>query len=241
MNPAAILFESQKVHLLIDPDHWNTDDLSHTLQDKPSCIGSIIVGGTYVHEAKAAAIAEMCRGNGVPIGSLLSIGRPEVLLLPDADFVIIPILLGSRSSAFLCDHVINAVPFLERFNLKAAAIAYLPIDGGVATSAQFFTQHHPIPRYKPEIIHTLAAAAKYLGLSGVYLDAGSGATQPVSEEEVVVAKMASRLPIIVGGGIRGSETISALFSSGASGVVVGSILEQKRNFSWLSAAKEVTT
>ena len=65
----------------------------------------------------------------------------------------------------------------------------------------------------------------------IYLDAGSGALQPVPPELVTCVRAEIDLPLIVGGGIRTPERAAAALEAGADMVVVGNALE--RNSDWL--------
>ena len=88
-------------------------------------------------------------------------------------------------------------------------------------------------RGKPEIIETLSIAAGYLGLSGIYLEAGSGARLPVTAEEIAAAAGASNLPVLVGGGVDSAAQINALLHAGARGIVIGTALERTRTAEWI--------
>ena len=84
-----------------------------------------------------------------------------------------------------------------------------------------------IPYSKPELAAAYALAAQYLGMRFVYLEAGSGAENPV--ETSMVEKVSSDLdiPVIVGGGIRTPDQARALAKAGASAIVTGTLLEQQ--------------
>jgi putative glycerol-1-phosphate prenyltransferase len=63
----------------------------------------------------------------------------------------------------------------------------------------------------------------------LYLDAGSGAKDRVSEKCIQTISDLG-LPIIVGGGIRQIEEIDALHNAGVSVVVIGNKLEEDIDF-----------
>jgi phosphoglycerol geranylgeranyltransferase len=222
------------IHLLLDPDKWSAAEVKRLVKQIPDSIGSIIVGGSYTHGGGFHEVMESCRSSNLPLGNFLSAGPIDSILSPLASFVLVPVVLGSTSSRFLVDHLITAAPAIRRLNLHVYAVAYLMLDGGRPTSAQFFTQTLPLPRHTPEIIGTLCSAARQLGLAGVYLEAGSGATAPVTPEEVTVAREASRLPVLAGGGISSLETCQTLLGAGANGVIIGTAVEKRRSLKWLT-------
>jgi putative glycerol-1-phosphate prenyltransferase len=69
-------------------------------------------------------------------------------------------------------------------------------------------------------------AGEQLGLKLIYLEAGSGAANPVSAEMISAVKKNVSLPLIVGGGIRSGAQAEAACQAGADIIVVGNILEK---------------
>ena len=59
----------------------------------------------------------------------------------------------------------------------------------------------------------------------MYMDAGSGAKNPISTEMIEAVSGAVQTPLIVGGGIRTAEKAAANFRAGADVVVVGNAIE----------------
>ena len=70
-------------------------------------------------------------------------------------------------------------------------------------------------------------AAQFLGMRFVYLEAGSGAKTTVTPAMVGAVRRAFEGFLIVGGGIRDSQTARALVDAGANALVVGTLLEQE--------------
>ena len=60
----------------------------------------------------------------------------------------------------------------------------------------------------------------------VYLEAGSGASQPVPPAMIRAARDALDIILIVGGGIRDSEQARTVVAAGADIVVTGNIIEK---------------
>ena len=72
-------------------------------------------------------------------------------------------------------------------------------------------------------------AGQYLGMNLIYLEAGSGANEPVAIGIVEAVSDALDVPLIVGGGIRSPETASETVKAGASIIVTGTIIELHSN------------
>ncbi len=221
------------VHLLLDPDKWNVADLRAALMVVPGIVKSLIVGGTFIHSDNFQRVMDCCIESGLPVGNVISVGLPDTMIREDASYVLVPVLLNSISTEYVTHHLIRSVPTIAKHNLRLVTYAYLMLAGGVSTSAEFFTQTLPIPRGKPEILATLARAASYLGLEGIYLEAGSGANMQVSAEEVRVVRGACSLPIIAGGGVDSASACRDLFDVGVSCIVIGTAVERLKDFSWL--------
>ena len=64
------------------------------------------------------------------------------------------------------------------------------------------------------------------GFSTVYLEAGSGASSPVSLDLIETAKSSMNCTLLVGGGIRTPEQMKAAADAGADYIVTGTITEE---------------
>jgi phosphoglycerol geranylgeranyltransferase len=72
-------------------------------------------------------------------------------------------------------------------------------------------------------------AAQYLGMKFFYLEAGSGATYPVSNEMISSVKKNIDIPLIVGGGIRKPEIAYEKAKAGVDIIVTGTAIEKEKN------------
>ena len=72
-------------------------------------------------------------------------------------------------------------------------------------------------------------AGELLGLKQIYLDAGSGAPNPISTSTIRAVKSSIQLPLIVGGGIRTRAQANNAWEAGANLVVIGNVIEEKRD------------
>ncbi|MCJ7730675.1 HisA/HisF-related TIM barrel protein, partial [Candidatus Bathyarchaeota archaeon] len=60
-----------------------------------------------------------------------------------------------------------------------------------------------------------------------YLEAGSGAPEPIPPNMIGAVAKYVDIPVIVGGGIRGPEAALAAKMAGASAVVTGTLVEEE--------------
>jgi len=85
-----------------------------------------------------------------------------------------------------------------------------------------------ISRKNPIVAVQYALAAQMLGMKLVYLEAGSGAPEPVPDRVIRAVREAIDIPVVVGGGIRTPEAAQAVTRAGADIVVTGTIVEVAR-------------
>lgn len=122
-----------------------------------------------------------------------------------------------------------AAPYLKKSNLEVIGTAYLLIEGGKQTTASYISNSNPIPADKADIAAYTALAGQFMGMSIVYLDAGSGASKAVSAEMIKEVKEQIDIPLVVGGGIDSKEKLNAAYEAGADLVVIGNALEKDAN------------
>jgi phosphoglycerol geranylgeranyltransferase len=82
-----------------------------------------------------------------------------------------------------------------------------------------------VPYNKPELAAVHALAGQYLGMHFIYLEGGSGASNPVPPEMIYASKKLIEVPLIVGGGIKTKEQAIAAASAGADVIVTGNLTE----------------
>jgi len=76
-----------------------------------------------------------------------------------------------------------------------------------------------------------AMAGEMLGLQMIYLEAGSGATNPVPVNLVTAVRQNISIPLAVGGGIKNADQVEAIFDAGANLIILGNGCEKIRSYS----------
>ena len=103
---------------------------------------------------------------------------------------------------------------------------------GYGGAAGFVGRARPIPYSHPELVAAHALAAAYKGSALVYLEAGSGAPEPVPPKAVAMSKAvletagADDVILVVGGGVRDARAAESLAKAGADALVTGTIAER---------------
>lgn len=154
-----------------------------------------------------------------------------------ADAILFMSLLNSDNPLFISGIQALGAPLIKRYHLETLPLGYIIIDSG--STAAYIGQARALPRDKPEIAASYALAAQYLGMRFVYLEAGSGAKNPVPYDMIRYVKEVIDIPLIVGGGIKTREIAQNVVKSGADIVVTGTVIEymkQEQNISEIIAA-----
>jgi len=146
-------------------------------------------------------------------------------LAPEADAVLFMSLLNSRNLDLVVRAHARAAPVVRAMRLEAIPMGYLVIAPGMRVGE--VGQVDPVPREEPTLAAGYARAAEMLGMRLVYLEAGSGAPQPVPPPLVRAVRAAVRVPLVVGGGIRSGADARALLEAGADVLVTGTVTEEQ--------------
>lgn len=183
----------------------------------------ILIGTSFDGATKTAGVARAIKdASRLPL--LLFPGSANQLV-PEVDAVLLLSLVSGRNPQYLIEEHVRSVPFFARNRVVAISTAYILIDGGRVTAVESVSQTRPLPADKPEIAAAHAMAAHLIGMKAVYLDAGSGADNPVHPDVIRAVKERVKLPLFVGGGMRTASQVSAAREAGADFLVVGNVIE----------------
>lgn len=184
----------------------------------------LLVGGSLVlqHQLEAC-IQRFKEESAIPV--ILFPGSPAQVT-PYADALLYLSLISGRNAELLIgQHVVSAAA-VKASGLEIMSTGYMVIDGGVPTTVSYMSHSAPIPANKPDIALCTAWAGELLGEHLLYMDAGSGARYPVSEEMIRKVSGNTAIPLFVGGGIRSPEAAQRAAEAGATVIVVGNAIEQ---------------
>jgi len=143
---------------------------------------------------------------------------------PYADAIWFMSLINSSNPYFLMGAQALGAPLVKKYKLETMPMGYIIIGSGGA--AGLIGRANGISYDKPEIAAIFALAAQYLGMRFVYLEAGSGAEQPVPPSMVSAVRETIDCTLIVGGGIRSGKVAAELAKAGADIIVTGTLVEQ---------------
>lgn len=225
----ASLKDQKLLAVLLDPDKFvlsNTESFIKKVNQ--SLATHIFVGGSTVGEhATERLVAEIKKYTQLPVvlfpGDVSQItGKADALLFLS--------LISGRNPDYLIGKHVKAVSKLQNLKLQIIPTGYILIENGKETAVQRVTQTRPMPRASlMDIVHT-AKAGQLLGMQLIYLEAGSGALQPVTPQIISSVKEALDIPLVVGGGIRNAKQLQDAYKAGADLVVIGTIFEEDESF-----------
>ena len=135
-------------------------------------------------------------------------------------------LLNSRDPRLIVGEQRLAAPVVRAWGLETIPMAYLVVEPGMRAGE--VGDADLIPRKTPIVAVQYALAAQMLGMKLVYLEAGSGAPDPVPGKLIRAVKDAVDILVVVGGGIRTPESAQGVTKAGADVVVTGTIIEVAR-------------
>ena len=144
----------------------------------------------------------------------------------EADALFYLSLISGRNPELLIGaHVVSA-PMIKASGLEIISTGYMIVDGGAPTTVSYMSNSLPIPNDKDDIAVCTAIAGEFLGKHILYMDAGSGAKNPITEKMIQKVSSQISIPLIVGGGISTKEKAIANCKAGADIIVVGNAIEK---------------
>lgn len=215
------------IHItLIDPEKVTPSTASQLAKEAESCgTAAIMVGGsTSFSTSHLEDVVKALKG---------SVKIP-IILFPNnitgitkyADAIWFMSLLNSSDPYFLVGVQVLGAPLIKKLALEPIPLGYIIVGEGGAVSV--VGKAVPIPYNKSELAGAHALAAEYFGMRFVYLEAGSGVGKHVPAEMVQAVKRITKLPLIVGGGIRTGGQVKKLIEAGANIIVTGTVLEERK-------------
>lgn len=218
------------VALLIDPEKIRDESSLRNLVllASDSNIGFFFIGGSLITTSNVHQCISLIKSltNRIPV--VLFPGN-AIQLAENADGILFLSLISGRNPDLLIGQQVTAAPFLAKSSLEILPTGYMLFHSGGLTSAHYISQTLPLPNDKPSLAIATALAGTFLGLQYLFLDAGSGAKNPVAPQIITGVKENAACPLIVGGGIDTPKKAKLAWESGADIVVLGNGVEENPN------------
>src|SRR5664279_3459892 len=212
------------IALLLDPDKAKGDTLREILNTANSCkIDYIFAGGSLTFNGIDNLIDEIRQLSSIPI-VLFPWNMLQLTL--KADIILLLSLISGRNPELLIGNHVVAAPHLKNAMEKLVSVGYILISCGNKTTVEYISQTSAIPSDKPELAVATAMAGEMLGLSMIYLEAGSGASNPVPVDLIRSVSQSISIPLAVGGGIKEKSEVEEIFNAGADLIILGNGCEK---------------
>jgi phosphoglycerol geranylgeranyltransferase len=212
---------------LLDPEDQTPEEASVKAKTAEKAGSSaIMVGGSTLAsseqvDATVKAIKKNCE---LPVILFPSGAK---FLSGYADAIFFMSLLNSRNIDFVIREHVKGAPFVKHVGLEPISMGYLIVEPGM--TAAKMGEVDLVDRSDIETAVGYGIASEFLGMKFFYLEAGSGAPDPVSDEMIRAVKKNINIPLVVGGGIRDAETVRKKAIAGADIIVTGTALEEEKN------------
>lgn len=182
----------------------------------------LLGGSTDVSKSDVADCVEAIRAESDTPVYLFPSGSDQ--FAPGLDGLLFTIPVNSQKPELIVEEQAQGAAPVQKAGLEAVTTAYVIVEPGMTVGevaqADLLTRDiegaQRAARY--------AALAEVLELDAVYLEAGSGAPDPVPED-MIAAAAAREVHLIVGGGIRSPEQAAEAARAGADLIVTGTLAE----------------
>ena len=218
--------------VLIDSENSNGKSASSLAKEaEKNGASAVLIGGSSATDqiTMTETVSNIKKSVKIPI--ILFPGNVTGVV-PGADAILFSSLLNSDNPYFISQAQALGAPSVLKFGLEALPTAYIIIGEG--TTVWHVGSVRTIPFDKPGLAVMYVLSAQFLGMRFVYLEAGSGAKTNVQPEMVAAVRKHFKGFLIVGGGIRNSETAKALAKAGADAIVIGTFIEKGGSFKTVS-------
>jgi len=221
------------VAALIDPEDFSPKRAAEVaVKAVEAGVSLILVGGsTLANQGRLDAVVRSIRNHIKLRPGHRKSRQVPVVLFPGnitgvsryADAILFSSLLNSANPYFIIGAQALGAIEVHKAAIESIPMAYLVFGNGSATS--FIGQVNSLPPSKPGLAVIYALAAKYLGMRTLYLEAGSGAGEPIPQETVRAVRKAYNGLLIVGGGITTADSAGKAAKAGADLLVIGNLLQ----------------
>ena len=229
MNVTEYLKEKmgeKRLHMtLLDPDEQSAEEAARVAGIAEGLgTDGIMIGGSTGQSQDLLDRTVLAIKEAVSIPVIL-FPTTASAISPHADAIYFMSLLNSRNIKFIIGEQQRAALSLSNMGLETISMAYILVEPGMTVGE--VGEADLIKRDDVKRAMGYAKAAEILGMDIIYLEAGSGAPEPVPYDMVRAVKDILNIPLIVGGGIRDSQVARNTVEAGADIIITGTLVERE--------------
>lgn len=227
MKVREYIFETLKKHkmhmTLLDPAKQDPA-ISGDIAAKAQAAGTdaIMVGGStgVTQENLDASVEDIKRRCRLPVIYFPS-GAHAIASKCDAIYFMS--VLNSRNVRNLTGEHVKGAPVIKKLGIEPISMGYVIVEPGMKVGE--IGEADLVRRGDLQTLVGYALTTEFFGMDLLYLEAGSGAPEPVPAEMISAVRRSVSIPIVVGGGIINPEQAAEVASAGADIVVTGTLVE----------------
>ncbi len=144
-------------------------------------------------------------------------------LSPNLDAIYFMTMLNSKDPRFLSREQMHAARYIKKSGVETISMGYIIVEPGMRVGE--VSSAEVVKRDDTDTAIGYALSAQLFDMKLVYLEAGSGAPEPVPVEMVTAVKEEIGIPLVVGGGIRTPEAAGNAAKAGGDIIVTGTLVE----------------
>ncbi len=220
--------DEETLHMgLIDPDEQSPEEsgeLAQALEEVGS--DAVMVGGStgITQENLDKTVREMKDVTSLPI---IHFPTEAGAISSYVDAIYFMSMLNSKDLNKVVGEQVAGAPYIKKLGIQTLPMGYVVVEPGMTVGK--VGNADPIPRDDSQMAVSFGLAAQYLGMKLFYLEAGSGAPEPVPVEMIRACKENLDISLIIGGGIREPDQAARIAEAGADIIVTGTVLEEASN------------
>ena len=220
----AETLKKRKMHMtLIDPEKQGPEQSGEiALKAARAGTDAIMVGGStgVTQENLDKTVEEIKKRTKLPVIYFPS-GANAIAQKCDAIYFMS--MLNSRNVRNITREHAKGAPVIKKLGIEPISMGYVIVEPGMKVGE--IGEADLVKREDLQTVVGYAITTEFFGMDLLYLEAGSGAPDPVPSAMIEAVRESVELPIVVGGGIVTEKQAAEVAASGADIVVTGTLVE----------------
>ena len=218
-----------QVLALIDPDVKNDNIFPQIIDtvNKSNFDGLLVGGSRIVDDNFNKRLLFIKENTDLPI--ILFPGDSSQIS-DNAEAILFLSLLSGRNPKYLIEEQVISARRINDLNIEVIPTGYLLLKTEKKSAVELISNTTPLDMSNTNNVIDHCLAAQYMGNKLLFLECGSNSDSSIELSLLKQIKNKITIPLMVGGGIKNKEMALNLAESGASYLVIGSLIEQTLDF-----------
>ena len=218
-----------QVLALIDPDAKNDTKLPQIMEtiNKSNFDGLLVGGSRIVDDNFNKRLSFIKENTDLPI--VLFPGDSSQIS-KEAEAILFLSLLSGRNPKYLIEEQVISARKINDLKIEVIPTGYLLLKTEKKSAVEMISNTSPLEMSDTNNIIDHCLAAQYMGNKLLFLECGSNSNTSIDLSLLKEIRNKVTIPIMVGGGIKDKNMALSLAQSGASYLVIGSLIEQTLDF-----------